>query len=418
MGIHCECPPCFEPTDEDNMTIENRRMWEAKAFLDDSIRADAPPALLPLQSAEHIFLSGASGFLGAYLLDEMLRNTTATVHCLVRAEDVASGYGRLVQRLVDFDLWDAGYSERIVPVLGDLAQPLLGLSAGAFDALARLVQVIYHSGGWVTFIHPYEKLEATNVQGTHEVIRLATTARLKAIHYISSLAIFLSEAHPHSETLYEATVPQYHETLKGGYKLSKWVADRMMIHAQERGVPVAIYRPSRIAGHSHTGLTGDLKDPLNVFIKGCLLLGKYPDSDVGIEPVPIDYVSCAVFHLAQQPQSVGKAFNLYNPHPLSWKAIFTMLHKMGYTLEPVRKEDWLSEVNCAMLNKHPQREFLTLVRMLVSSPNNNFFYKRPPLDASHVRIGLQQSGIRCPSVVDLMPVYMAYYQQSGFIERP
>ena len=400
------------------MTVETHHTWEAKAFLDDSICADVPPALLPSQSVEHIFLSGATGFLGAYLLDELLRNTTATVHCLVRAEDVASGHERLAQRLVDFKLWDVAYSERIVPVLGDLAEPLLGLSAQAFDALAGLVQVIYHSGGWVTFIHPYDKLESTNVHGTREVIRLATTTRLKAIHYISSLAIFLSESHPQSETLYEATVPQYHQTLKGGYKLSKWVADRMMIHAQERGVPVAIYRPSRIAGHSHTGLTGDLKDPLNVFIKGCLLIGKYPDSEVGIEPVPIDYVSRSVFHLAQQPQSLGKAFNLYNPQPLTWKAMFQMLREMGYAIEPISKEDWFSEVNRALLNKHPQREFLTLVRMLVSSPNNNFFYKRPPLDATHVIEGLQNSDIACPSVVDLLPIYMAYYQQSGFIERP
>ena len=95
-----------------------------------------------------------------------------------------------------------------------------------------------------------------------------------------------------------------------------------------------------------------------------------------------------------------------------------MLREMGYAIEPISKEDWFSEVNRALLNKHPQREFLTLVRMLVSSPNNNFFYKRPPLDATHVIEGLQNSDIACPSVVDLLPIYMAYYQQSGFIERP
>ena len=400
------------------MTTEPLHHWEAKALLDGSIRPDVPPALAPSQLPDAIFLTGATGFLGAYLLEELLRNTTATVYCLVRADDEESGHARLRQRLNDFNLWHPSYGERIAPVLGDLAEPSFGLSTEEFERLAGLVQVIYHSGGWVTFIHPYEKLEATNVEGTREIIRLATHTRLKPIHYISSLAIYLSEAHPITKTLYESTRPEYHETLKGGYKLSKWVADRMMIHAQERGLPVAIYRPSRIAGHSQSGLTGDLKDPLNVFIKGCILIGMYPDSEVAIEPVPIDFVSRAVFHLAQQPASSGKAFNLYNPAPLAWKSLFETVRQMGYALEPVSKEEWFSAVNRAMLNKHPQREFLTLVRMLVSSPNNNFFYTRPPLDATHVMDGLRHSDITCPSVATLLPVYMAHYQSNSFIERP
>ena len=62
---------------------------------------------------------------------------------------------------------------RIIPVLGDLSKPLLGLTEQEFQQIASLVDVIYHAGAIVNFIYPYSQLKTTNVLGTQEILRLA-----------------------------------------------------------------------------------------------------------------------------------------------------------------------------------------------------------------------------------------------------
>src|SRR6185369_1924353 len=78
---------------------------------------------------------------------------------------------------------------RIVPVVGDLAAPSLGLSQDAFDRLAELVDVVIHNGALVRFLSPYRLLRAPNVLGTREVLRFATHRRTKWLHVVSTLAI-------------------------------------------------------------------------------------------------------------------------------------------------------------------------------------------------------------------------------------
>jgi len=158
-------------------------------MLDPDIRPEA--SLVPIgPDPGHALLTGATGLLGTFLLHDLLRQTASTVHCLVRAPDAATGMERLRQSLDAYALWDNDFGRRIVPVLGDLAQPLLGLNRRQFDELASRLDVIYHNGAFVNFIHPYKTLEAANVLGTQEVLRLASCGRIKTVHYVSTISVF------------------------------------------------------------------------------------------------------------------------------------------------------------------------------------------------------------------------------------
>ena len=65
---------------------------------------------------KRIFLTGATGFLGAFLLRDLLRDTEATIHCLVRANNAEDGLRRLRQNLQTYELWDESFAARIVVV--------------------------------------------------------------------------------------------------------------------------------------------------------------------------------------------------------------------------------------------------------------------------------------------------------------
>ena len=214
------------------------QLLQNDACLDPTIRFEA--SLTPHSAQPRaLFLTGATGFLGAYLLAELLRQTDAEIHCLVRAADPQVAQQRLQNQLQSYGLWQADWAERIIPVVGDLAQPRLGLSEADFSELADQVDGIYHNGAWVNALYPYERLRAANVLGTQEVIRLAALGQTKPLHFISTLAIFLSDAHT-DQLVAEDRTPCFDPTLQGGYKQSKWVAEALVRDAQVRGLPAVM----------------------------------------------------------------------------------------------------------------------------------------------------------------------------------
>src|SRR5207237_7411949 len=124
-----------------------------------------------------------------------------------------------------------------------------------------------------------------------------------------------------------------------GYTQSKWVAEKMVRTARERGLPVTIYRPPLIAGHSKTG-AWYTDDFLCRFLKGCIQLGCMPITDSHIQISPVDYVSRAIVDLSLKRESMGKAFHLNNPNSGNWKSLAEWFNDFGYTVRFVPYQDW------------------------------------------------------------------------------
>jgi FlaA1/EpsC-like NDP-sugar epimerase len=120
-----------------------------------------------------VLLTGATGFLGAFLLADLLQQTNARIYCLVRSNSPADATERLKKQLRFWRLWDDSFASRIVAVPGDLAQPFFALSRDYFNFFAKTVDAVYHSGAYVDFIQPYHRLKAVNVTGTATVLKLA-----------------------------------------------------------------------------------------------------------------------------------------------------------------------------------------------------------------------------------------------------
>lgn len=151
------------------------------AEIDASALTDVPEG-----PPERILLTGATGFLGGFLLADLLDATDARIHCLVRAESVAEARERLAGQLRARDVPEHHMS-RIDVVPGSLAKPRFGLTEEEFSGLSRGIDVIYHCGAWVNLLASYPILRGCNVSGTLEVLRLATWTRRIPVHYISTM---------------------------------------------------------------------------------------------------------------------------------------------------------------------------------------------------------------------------------------
>ncbi len=398
---------------------------DAEVVLDPAI--EARPAAAPADSEPAVvFLTGATGFLGTFLLAELLNQTEAEVCCLLRAPEPDTGRARLKQNLVEAQLWRDEFGSRLRVVLGDLERPCLGLAATDFAALARRVETIYHAGALVNFVYPYARLKAANVQGTQEVFRLAALAGGRPVHYISTLSVFDTVELFDGRVIYEADDLSHHQALFNGYAQSKWVAEKLARLARARGLPVTIYRPGLISGDSCTGIwkPGDL---LTRFIKGCIQLGRLPALKDVWRLVPVDYASRAIVHLSRRAEAPGRAFHLTSPYAFSSGDLAEVIRAWGYPLETPDYAVWqaalvraaqtqpagaLQPLLTAFREPVTAREPATLLEMYTPE-------REPSYDDQNLRAGLAGTDIVCPAATrELWAAYQAYFVRSGFLPPP
>ncbi|MCP4696731.1 MAG: amino acid adenylation domain-containing protein [Gammaproteobacteria bacterium] len=386
----------------------------AEAVLDPAIRPGTVPVEYVTEPAA-VFLTGATGFLGVYLLSELLAQTRADVYCLLRASGIEEGKKKLRDKLESHALWDETHASRIIPVPGDLSQPFLGLSAQHFQQLGEQMDLIYHSGALVNFIYPYAALKAANVFGTREILKLAVQGKTKPVHYVSTLSVFFSfDASEAGTVLESAHIDRYAHGLEDGYSQSKWVAEKLVVTAGERGLPVSVYRPGRITGHSRSGLS-NTDDLFARLFKGCIQLGMVPETVVKEikDMTPVDYVSRAIVHLSRQPACLDKVFyHLANPHPVPLSELLDEIRALGYPLAEVADETWRLQLirQAERSSENALLPFVPFFRERMPSPRESRFDCRNTLD------GLKGTDIICPPVsAELLHTYFSYFTKSGFL---
>lgn len=217
------------------------------------MRADAAlplpePAPARAGAPTDILLTGATGFLGPFLVGSLLARTTYTVHALVRATDPAHGLDRIIASLRRAQLWtpalDAEVRARVRVICGDLAEPALGIGEAAFGQLARDVDAVVHNGALVNYVRTYDALRPANVEGTRELLRLAMTNHRKAFHLVSSTFIYGWSTEP---VVGEWDANEKMAGLDFGYSQTKWVGEQLALAARRKGLDVRIYRPSLIS---------------------------------------------------------------------------------------------------------------------------------------------------------------------------
>ena len=363
-----------------------------------------------------ILLTGATGFLGSFLLHELLQKTTADIYCLIRAENITQAQQRIENKLKSYLLWNTAVCKRIIPLVGDLSQPLLGLSKANFAKIAETVDVIYHNGAWVNFTYPYSQLKAANVLGTQEILKLAVQSKVKPVHFISTIGV-VGAADRQLKIVREDTPIDRSEQIKSGYTQSKWVAEKLVTIARDRNIPIAIYRPGRISGHSQTGVCNP-DDHTFRMIRSCIQLGSVPQDDSLVNLTPVDYAAGAIVHLSSQPGSIGKSFHLFNPQPIPWDEVANSIISLGYPLKQIDYQQWREQLLTAV-ETDPDNPLSPLVSTLTKDETDTEETVTQKLDANNTNSGLTGTSIVC-SKCDrkLLSTYCSFLVDRGFLTQP
>lgn len=422
FGVHVSMPLFMEdPTVEglcDRIEALQRDEAGAARAVDVDLRAEAvledgisPGGGTPkdLRDAREVLLTGATGFLGAFLLDGLLRSTRARVHCLLRRREGEDPSETIAANLESYGL-PTDRMDRVTPVPGDLGEPLLGMDEERFDALALDVELVIHAGAAVNLVYPYAALKAPNVGGTREALRLACRHEMKPFHFVSTDGVF-----PPGSGLCEedADLDGLIDDLEDGYGRSKWVAEKLVREAAGRGLPVRVYRPGFISGHSESGASNP-RDLQGAVLAESLRLGAVPEVEGWrMEMSPVDFVVAAILDLASNPETSGGTYHLANPDPVPAETAFDWLEEGGYDLERVSHEEWLGRLEATPPEDGPGAILRGAAPDAEDLADGNLYDDRNPARALGTR------GPRRPEVDgDLLLTYARYFAGKGWVPAP
>jgi thioester reductase-like protein len=317
----------------DAVTVEDRMVEDSR--LPDWFR---PGRRTARSAPEHILLTGASGFVGTHLLAELLRTSGVTVTCLVNAADEQAGRTRLDRRAQRYRLEAPGECARLRVLRGDLSAERFGLDPAAFDRLAAEVDTIVHTGAEVNLVRPYQRLRATNVLGTREVLRLAATGPLSAIHHVSALGILPRRGGRFDEFAFPAreAVPAQ------GYGQTKWAAEAMLRAARREGVPVSVYRLGEVMPHSGTGVFSHSGSLSEFILEACVELGVQVATGVSSDLTPVDNV-CRFIAAAALEGDPGDCFHVAQPEPARLDELIAQFGR-AFALAPVDYPEFRARV--------------------------------------------------------------------------
>jgi amino acid adenylation domain-containing protein/thioester reductase-like protein len=399
-----------KPAMDDMYGIVTLDQLRNDVVLDDAIRADGKPSAN--QQPKRILLTGATGFLGAYLLRGLLDKTEAGISCLVRAEHAGAGLERLKKNLEYYQLWDDELTLRIHILSGDLDRPRFGLNESEFESLTEELDAIYHNGAMVNFVYPYHALKPVNVDSTHEVLRLASSKRIKPVHFISSVSVFMKGDLRERGICYENADLEEVGVPFGGYGQSKWVAEGLVHAAAERGIPMTIFRPDNILGDQRTGVL-NTSDMTYSLVRAIFKMGAVPDIEIMGSVVPVDFVSQAILHLSMQPDSLGKTFHLSTIKQSNFIELFGMISEMGVRIRRLPFDEWKKDYY-DLAKQFPDEAFHAFLPLVNQVGRDRL--SLPRLDLSNTITGLEGSSIKIPSLdAELVDIYLKYFIRSGLI---
>jgi thioester reductase-like protein len=268
------------------------------AVLDLPGAGTVPPAG---RTFDQVLLTGATGFLGPFLLRSLLDQTSATYTVLMRGTDPSEARERLRAGLEAAGLYDLRTAEtfgaRVHVVCGDLASTRLGLSGPDWARLAETIDTIVHNGAWVDYVLDYDALRAANVEGTRELLRFACDSRRKQFHFISSTTIF---GFSDKRNLLERDSNPEMGGLDFGYAQTKWVSEQLVLQAREQGIDAQVYRPAFL-----TASTAGFGHSTDIVVRLLSFMIKYGvafDTDIQLSFMPIDIAAHNIAAIMASPE--------------------------------------------------------------------------------------------------------------------
>ncbi|KAI0384999.1 acetyl-CoA synthetase-like protein [Hypomontagnella monticulosa] len=297
-----------------------------------SISQAAPP-----RPTSKVAVVGSTGYLGLYILGQLLTNPTVShIYCLNRSVD-AQQKQVVALRAIDPSL--DSQLHKLVYMVVSLGEPLLGLSKNDYDLIAREVDVIVYNSWRLDFGLSLKSFDPF-LRATRDLIELsAGSSRNMRIVFISSISSVAGIA---GTTVPEVPMEDPSAAIDIGYAQSKLAAERILAAAnRQSGIPVTVARVCQIGGPAHGGAWPE-QPWISALLRTAKTLKCIPSDLPPIDWVPVDNVAVMLNAFILHPaQETAQVFNVYPAKGRSWEVVVKFLDKSFGVSRTVPLREWI-----------------------------------------------------------------------------
>ena len=357
------------------------------------------------------FITGGTGFIGRFFIDN-LKQREGDIYVLTR-KGSEKKFENLQERMGD-------QADRLIPVNGDLRQPLLGLDEATVADIKGNVRHFCHFAAIYDLKASAESQIATNIEGTRNAVQLAEALDAGCFQHVSSIAAGGMYEGTWREDMFEEA-----ENMDHPYFATKH--DSEGIVRRECEIPWRVYRPGMVVGHSKTGEI-DKIDGAYYFFKSLqkirnVLPPWFPL--IGIEGgkfnvVPVDYVVDAMDHIVHQDDLDGRAFHLTDPEHHSMGNMLNIFADAGHAPKFSMRLDTRMfgfiprVVRETLANLPPVKRVINTLLADMGLPDSVMMFTNYPTryDNRDTERALKGSGIKCPDLRDYAPTVWDYWERN------
>jgi fatty acid CoA ligase FadD9 len=389
-------------------------------FIDSETLSTAPSLPGPSNEVRTVLLTGATGFLGRYLLLQWLERmdlVDGKVITLVRAKDIDAAWQRLD---TTFDSGDpkllAHYrslaEDRLEVLTGDKGEANLGLDDATWQRLADTVDLIVDPAALVNHVLPYSQLFGPNVVGTAELIRIALTTKIKPFVYVSTMSVSLgmnpADNTEDADVRVVSGTRNVDESYANGYGNSKWGGEVLLREANDQfGLPVSVFRCDMILADTTYAGQLNLPDMFTRMMLSLVATGVAPYSFYELDAhgkrqrahydgLPVEFIADAISTLGVRVVSGFETYHATNPYDdgIGIDTYVDWLIDAGYPIVKVPEyADWLARFETTLRALPEKQRQASLLPLL-----HNYQQPSPPINGSpaptdHFRAAVREAKV-------------------------
>lgn len=374
----------------------------------------------------NILLTGATGFLGAHILDTFMKQEIGTIYCIVRHKENLSSEDRLRQTLNFYfkNKYDKDIGNRIKVIDGDITNYELSLDENLYNKIGKQITTVIHSAALVKHLGEYKEFKEANIKGTQKIVDFCEKFNLRLIHIsttsvsgnVSADGVYLN-SHFKETTIFSERDFYIGQNLDNLYIKSKFNSEEIVLDAIMKGLNAYILRIGNLTNRYSSGIFQQNHFE-NAFVNrfnSILKIGYIPKSllDINIEFTPVDYAANAILKIATHYNNNYSVFHVLNDKLINLRELYNILIDLNLPLKLLDDKTFL-DIIYKMKNNNTNNKYLSDILNNIS--NGKLIYDSSiKIDSSFTKQFLLSMDFDWP-VIDknYIKKYIQYFIDIGY----
>ena len=369
-----------------------------------------------------ILLLGATGFLGAHILDNIMQKTSFKVYCVIRSKNGISAHERLLSILYFYfgDKYSSEIGNRIIVLNGDISQSNFNLDTTELKILDTEISTVINSAAHVKHYGKFEQFNASNIEGTQNIIDFCLNFK-KKLYHISTISISGTTSIDNSkkQTNFYETDFYINQDLNNAYIYSKFQSELLVFNAINEGLNATILRLGNIFNRYNDGkfqVNFSDNSYLNR-LKSFIAIGALPDifMNHAIDFSPVDFCADAIVKIVLSEHNFT-VFHIFNTNLISFENLLSFLNNMGYNIKFTDNTSFKNIIQTLINDYNSKEKISGIIPDLDKNKNLKLIFNVIP-KAEFTNAFLNKLGFNWPDInLDYFSNFINYFKNIGFLD--